>query len=152
MYRSCSARPSKLFVRSRLLQKNSMAQENLISVAAGMRHSEKVDFIGIADITSTTNINIADIQPRTDIGTADVTPNTILGASIPVEEANIDTMVSVQAANIVVNVFHLLHSQNELGQPKGRAEEGQPEEEEEEMPQAKMILLPSKDLRGVWDS
>jgi hypothetical protein len=91
-------------------------------IVAGMRDSGDLDFINIADITSCL-----------DIG----------------------TMVSIGHANIVVNVFHLLQSQKDLAQPSDflkRTCEGESIAEEDEMPQAKVICLPSKDFQGIWNT
>lgn len=109
-------------MRSTQLEKNEMA---LVSdIVAGMHSSNDLEFVSIADITSST-----------DIG----------------------TMVSIQQANIVVNVFHLLQSQKVVGQPieflqNGIEVESIGREPEDEVPQAKVIFLPSKELQGVWNS
>lgn len=93
-------------------------------IVAGMHRSNDLDFISIADITSS---------------------------------ADIGTMVSIQQVNIVVNVFHLLQSQQDLSgsitSPQRATEVDSIEREpEDELPQAKVIFLPSKEFRGVWNS
>lgn len=94
------------------------------NIVAGLHSSNDLDFVSVADITSSV-----------DVG----------------------TIVSIQQVNIIVNVFHLLHGQQDLGRPIGSPKRGTEvdsieREPEDEMPQAKVILLPSKELRGVWNS
>lgn len=81
------------------------------------------------------SISISDITSSTDVG----------------------TMVSIREADIVVNVFHLLQYQQEIAHPvdslKGSSNVDEVgKESEEEVPQAKVIYLPSKDLHGMWNS
>lgn len=93
-------------------------------VVAGMHSSNDLDFISIADVTSS---------------------------------ADNETMISIPGVNIVVNVFHLLQSEQDLDLPteilqKGVEADSTGREAEDEMPQAKVIFLPSKELQGVWNS
>ena len=93
-------------------------------MVAGMHNSNDLEFISIADITS---------------------------------DIDVGTMTTIQEANIIVNVFHLLQSQKELARPedslkKGSEVEHGGKDSDDEVPQGKVILLPSKDLHGVWNS
>lgn len=94
------------------------------TVVAGLHSSNDLDFISVADIAASVDV---------------------------------PTMVSVQQVNMIVNVFHLLHIQQDLGRPteplpRAIDIESIDREPEDEMPQAKVIFLPSKELRGVWNS
>lgn len=96
----------------------------IADIVAGLPSSNYIDFINIADIISS---------------------------------ADVGTMVSIQQVKIVVNVFHLLQSQHDLGQPtelpqKGIEVDSIERELEDEMPRAKVIFLPSKEFKGVWNS
>ena len=93
-------------------------------LVAGLHSGNDLDYISIADITSS---------------------------------GDIGTMVLIQQLNIVVNVFHLLQAQKDLGEPteflqRGTELDSTEREPEDEVPQAKLVFLPSKELRGVWSS
>ena len=94
------------------------------NIVAGLYSSNDLDFVSVADITSS---------------------------------AEIGTMVSIQQVKIVVNVFHLLQVQQDLGRPtecptRATEVDSIEREPEDEVPQAKVIFLPSRELRGAWNS
>jgi hypothetical protein len=73
-----------------------------------------------------------------------------------ISSTDVGTTVSIREADIVVNVFHLIQYQKEIAQLadslKGSNNVDNVGKEQEEVPQAKLIYLPSKDLHGVWES